>query len=522
MPGVQRGGGDRAARCARCSRSTTPREARDRRGQRRLDRRHAAEISAVAAARTAASRSSTSPRTAASARRWPPASARPTPRSSPSSTPTASSSRTRCASSCRASPTRRSAPICGHADVLNLRETWLTRMQAVRYFVAFKVVKAAESVFNAVTCCSGCFSAYRREAILPHLDWWENQTLPRRRQSTFGDDRSLTNCVLRDWKVRYEATAVSHTIVPDDASAVHEAADALEALLDARVADRRRRSSGASTRSPRSATYVGDRAAAGRPDRRAPRARLAAAHPRRRRAARLPRSASTRWPWSTGSTTRCASGATTRSGSSAIVFVFFYLAFLLWQTYYAILTSRSAVLGHAAPPSRPRWRHEAPVRAQAPRDLGVRPAPPAALDRPDRADGAGPGRVARLLQAPVAQPRPVAAPAVAAHRRAARDVRRRCRRSAARCRCSRTTASTRRSTARTRSRRARSPSRWRCSGRPASTRSRPTQYARFPGGSAKDLPSRPILITFDDGRLDTLPLRRPDPPAATASGRRCS
>ena len=57
--------------------------------------------------------------------------------------------------------------ICGHADVLNVRATWLTRMQAVRYFVAFKVVKAAESVFSAVTCCSGCFSAYRREAILP-------------------------------------------------------------------------------------------------------------------------------------------------------------------------------------------------------------------------------------------------------------------------------------------------------------------------------------------------------------------
>ena len=29
------------------------------------------------------------------------------------------------------------------------------------------------------------------------------------------------------------------------------------------------------------------------------------------------------------------------------------------------------------------------------------------------------------------------------------------------------------------------------------------QYARYPGGSAKDLPSRPILVTFDDGRLDS-------------------
>src|SRR5262249_39676635 len=103
--------------------------------------------------------------------------------------------------------------ICGHADVLNVRATWLTKMQAVRYFVAFRVVKAAESIFGTVTCCSGCFSAYRREAILPHLDWWEHQRflgLP----ATFGDDRSLTNCVLRHWRVKYQSRAVSHTLVP--------------------------------------------------------------------------------------------------------------------------------------------------------------------------------------------------------------------------------------------------------------------------------------------------------------------
>jgi hyaluronan synthase len=103
--------------------------------------------------------------------------------------------------------------VCGHADVLNMRDTWLTRMQAVRYFVAFRVVKAAESVFDAVTCCSGCFSAYRREAIMPRLEWWESQTFLGV-ESTFGDDRSLTNCVLRDWRVLYEKNAVSHTIVP--------------------------------------------------------------------------------------------------------------------------------------------------------------------------------------------------------------------------------------------------------------------------------------------------------------------
>jgi hyaluronan synthase len=108
---------------------------------------------------------------------------------------------------------RRVGAIAGHAEVMNTRESWITRMQAVRYFVAFRVCKAAESIFGAVTCCSGCFSAYRREAILPALEQWERQTFLGR-PATYGDDRSLTNYVLRNWKVRYESRALSHTIVP--------------------------------------------------------------------------------------------------------------------------------------------------------------------------------------------------------------------------------------------------------------------------------------------------------------------
>jgi hyaluronan synthase len=103
--------------------------------------------------------------------------------------------------------------IAGHAEVKNARESLITRMQAVRYFVAFRVCKAAESIFGAVTCCSGCFSAYRRVAIMPTLEEWEHQHFLGR-PATYGDDRSLTNYVLRDWKVRYESRALSHTIVP--------------------------------------------------------------------------------------------------------------------------------------------------------------------------------------------------------------------------------------------------------------------------------------------------------------------
>ena len=103
--------------------------------------------------------------------------------------------------------------VCGHTDVENINDNWLAKIQAVRYFIAFRVMKSAESIFGTVTCCSGCFAAYRRSAITPKLDWWEDQHflgVP----STYGDDRSLTNCVLRHYRVVYQHTAKAHTIVP--------------------------------------------------------------------------------------------------------------------------------------------------------------------------------------------------------------------------------------------------------------------------------------------------------------------
>jgi hyaluronan synthase len=104
--------------------------------------------------------------------------------------------------------------VCGHARVENAETNLLTRMQEVRYYVAFRVVKAAESLFAAVTCCSGCLAAYRRENVMQFLDVWLRQRFLGR-QATFGDDRSLTNHTLRRWKVLYAADAVCTTIVPD-------------------------------------------------------------------------------------------------------------------------------------------------------------------------------------------------------------------------------------------------------------------------------------------------------------------
>lgn len=106
------------------------------------------------------------------------------------------------------------AAVCGHADVQNARSNTLTRMQEVRYYVAFRIVKAAESIFSAVTCCSGCLAAYRRTFVMEVLDHWLEQRflgVP----ATFGDDRSLTRLMLLRHRVIYHSEAVCTTIVPD-------------------------------------------------------------------------------------------------------------------------------------------------------------------------------------------------------------------------------------------------------------------------------------------------------------------
>jgi hyaluronan synthase len=103
----------------------------------------------------------------------------------------------------------------GHAEVANRMVNWLTKMQQVRYYAAFQVIKGTESLLSGtVTCASGCCAAYRRSVILPELPGWESQMflgVP----ATFGDDRALTNRVLRARRVVFQASARSETVVPE-------------------------------------------------------------------------------------------------------------------------------------------------------------------------------------------------------------------------------------------------------------------------------------------------------------------
>jgi hyaluronan synthase len=232
--------------------------------------------------------------------------------------------------------------IAGHAEVQNSRESWIARMQAVRYFVAFRVCKAAESIFGAVTCCSGCFSTYRREAITPVLELWEHQRFLGR-PATYGDDRSLTNFVLRTWDVRYDELARSRTIVPTTFDVFlrqqlrWKRSWTRESLIVSRFIWRR--SPLASVWAylgialPLVAPLVAVRAIAWQP---------------------LVAGAGAPFVYLIGIYAMALvyglyyglrHGRYDTLWVFGVLFVFFYLAFLLWQTWYAILTSRNSSWG---------------------------------------------------------------------------------------------------------------------------------------------------------------------------------
>ncbi len=104
--------------------------------------------------------------------------------------------------------------ICGHTDVDNINSSWLTKMQTQQYFIAFKTFKSLEAFFGSVICCSGAFSMYRTEVIKPLMAEWTTQKFLGRIR-TFGDDRGLTNLLLRDGHDSiYLPNAKARTIVP--------------------------------------------------------------------------------------------------------------------------------------------------------------------------------------------------------------------------------------------------------------------------------------------------------------------
>lgn len=104
--------------------------------------------------------------------------------------------------------------VSGRTDVANTYTNHLTKMQSVRYYISFRMMKAAEAYFDSVMCLSGPLSCYRLSAVREVADDWLHQKFLGQK-ATFGDDRSLTNFIVRHHRTYYQDTAICSTIVPN-------------------------------------------------------------------------------------------------------------------------------------------------------------------------------------------------------------------------------------------------------------------------------------------------------------------
>ena len=90
----------------------------------------------------------------------------------------------------------------GCVFVSNADENWLTRMQAVKYWVGYQFLKNVENAFDSVMCLSGCLTLYKREALLAV----DEDVADRRflgEEVKYGEDRFLTRkLVERGYRTR--------------------------------------------------------------------------------------------------------------------------------------------------------------------------------------------------------------------------------------------------------------------------------------------------------------------------------
>lgn len=109
--------------------------------------------------------------------------------------------------------------VSGFIDVENANQNFLTKLIKYRYWTAFNQERAAQSLFGCVTCCSGPFSAYRNSVIQKVKESYATQRFLGH-PCTFGDDRHLTNLILREgYKAVYNPRAVAYTHVPENLKA---------------------------------------------------------------------------------------------------------------------------------------------------------------------------------------------------------------------------------------------------------------------------------------------------------------
>jgi len=115
--------------------------------------------------------------------------------------------------------------VTGDVRILNRSKrkggTWLSFLSSLRYWQAFHLERAAQSLFGVVYCVSGPLGAYRRKVWEEMIEDWAGQRFLGR-MTTTGDDRCATNLTLRSkgkrfgesWKVHFTPFTYCETETP--------------------------------------------------------------------------------------------------------------------------------------------------------------------------------------------------------------------------------------------------------------------------------------------------------------------
>jgi cellulose synthase/poly-beta-1,6-N-acetylglucosamine synthase-like glycosyltransferase len=102
----------------------------------------------------------------------------------------------------------------GCVFVSNANENWLTRMQAVKYWIGYQFLKNVENAFSHIMCLSGCLTLYKRSALLAVDHDVEKRTFLGD-EVKYGEDRFLTRkLVERGYKTRLCFQAQCYTKAP--------------------------------------------------------------------------------------------------------------------------------------------------------------------------------------------------------------------------------------------------------------------------------------------------------------------
>lgn len=102
----------------------------------------------------------------------------------------------------------------GCVFVSNADQTWLTRMQAVKYWIGYQFLKNLENAFDHVMCLSGCLTLYKRDALLAVDAAMQRRTFLGD-EVKYGEDRFLTRkLVEKGYRTRLCFTARCFTKAP--------------------------------------------------------------------------------------------------------------------------------------------------------------------------------------------------------------------------------------------------------------------------------------------------------------------